>query len=248
MRPACVLSLILVVAPAMCGDVAAQEPPAPVAPAPPIVGPGPVVTPPPPTPSPPVVPPPAAPPPLTLPPPPPSLTMTRPPVPPTTISRWHSARVLEGFGSAFGLIGTALSLSSAIYIIATDYPPKANDFLHPAKPTDTGQVLAYAASSTSALGFSLSAGGLSWQHHILDDLGVDPGRGLFVTGTLVGVVGLASVGLGYFFGLTSYLNPHDQSIAVLTTSLSGALLCTVGSLLYSADSSRMKRVWNGLTF
>ncbi len=216
-------ALALVLVTAMCVDVAAQEPPPPVETAPPVV-----VSPPTP--------------------PPPAVTVSHRVVPPATEARWHHARLLEGFGTAFGLIGSALSLSSAIYIIATDYPPKSNDFLHPAKPTDTAQLLSYAASSTSALGFSLSAGGLSWQHRILDELGADPGRGLFVTGTIVGVLGLVGVGAGYFFGLTSTLNAHDQSIAVLTSSLGGALLCTVGSVLYGADSSRMKRVWNGLSF
>jgi hypothetical protein len=180
-------------------------------------------------------------------PPPPTLHATGPTVTPAIAARWHHARVLEGFGTAFGLIGTALSISSAIYVVATDYPPSANDFLHPAKPTDTGQVLAYAASSTSALGFSLSAGGLAWQHRILDEVGIDTGRGLFVGGTVIGILGLVGVGAGYFFGLTNYLNPHDQSIAVLTTSLGGALFCTVGSLLYGMDSSRMKRQWQSIT-
>jgi hypothetical protein len=191
-------------------------------------------------------PPPVAPGPL-APPPPPVLHLVGPMVPPSTVTRWHHARVLEGFGTAFGLVGTALSLTSAIYIFATDYPPSAGDFLHPASPTDTAQVLSYAASSTSAVGFSLSAGGLAWQHHILDDLGADTGRGLFVGGTVIGILGLVGVGTGYFFGLTDYLNAHDQSIAVLTTSLGGALLCTIGSLLYGMDSGRMKRQWQSIT-
>lgn len=218
MHPICVMLALW----AMATDVAAQE----------------AVPPPPPSPSAPVV---------VEPPPPPSLHLARTPVSPSTVARWHHARLLEGFGTAFGLIGSALSLTSAIYIVATDYPPSANDFLHPAKPTDTAQILSYAASSTSALGFSLSAGGLAWQHRILDELGADPGRGLFVSGTAVGLLGLVGVGAGYFFGLTDYLNPHDQSIASLTTSLGGALLCTVGSLLYGADSARMKRVFTRLT-
>ncbi|MGZ3426059.1 MAG: hypothetical protein ACXVCV_05380 [Polyangia bacterium] len=175
-----------------------------------------------------------------------SAAAVRAPLPPTTILRWRHARVLSGFGTAFGLIGTGLSLSSAIYIVATGYPPNANDFLHPARPSDTGPALAYAGASVSAAGFAMSAGGLGWQHRILGELGADRGRGMYIGGTVVGLIGLVAVGAGYFFGLTDYLNPHDQSIAVLTTSLAGTALCTTAAGLYATDSSRVKEIWKSL--
>jgi hypothetical protein len=115
------------------------------------------------------------------------------------------------------------------------------------KPTDTAQILSYVASSASALGFALSAGGLAWRHRILDELGADSGRGVFVGGTVVGVLGLGSIATGYFFGLTHYLEPHDQSIAVLATSLGGSALCIIGSIMYAADASRLNKVWKSLT-
>ena len=119
--------------------------------------------------------------------------------------------------------------------------------MHSPHPSDTGPVLSYVGSSASALGFVLSAAGLGWRHHILGELAGDPGRGRFIGGSVVGVLGLIGVASGYFFGFTNYLNPHDQSIAVLAASLSGSALCTVGSALYAVDSSRLTKAWKSLT-
>jgi hypothetical protein len=176
-----------------------------------------------------------------------SLHAGPPVVPRELASKWHGARVLYVFGGVTGLLSTGLSLSSAIYVLATGYPPSASDFVHPAKPSDVGPVLAYVGSGASALGFVMSAGGLGWQHRILGKLGADPGRGMFIGGSVVGILGLVAVGAGYFLGFTDYLNPHDQSIAVLATSLGGSALCTTGSVLFAKDSSRMKKVWKSLT-
>ena len=147
-------------------------------------------------------------------------------------------------GSILNVIGTGLSLASLVYVAATNYPPNANDLLSPAaKPSDPGPALAYAGASASAAGFILSAAGLGYEHHLLDVLGADPGRGMFGVGTAFGVVGFVGVGASYFFGLTDYLNPHDQSVALLTTSLMGTALCAIGGLLYAIDSSHVKRAW-----
>ena len=180
----------------------------------------------------------------------PSLTVSRARPSPYTVGRWRTARTLTVIGSVFNLIGTGLSLTSAIYIAATDYPPSTNQLLAPpARPSDPGPALAYAGASVSAAGFVLSAAGLGWEHRLLDQLGADPGRGAFGVGTAFGVVGFASVGLSYFFGLTDYLNPHDQSVALLTTSLAGTALCAIAGILYSVDSSHLNDAWRGvLTF
>ncbi|HEY7956754.1 MAG TPA: hypothetical protein VII38_15730 [Polyangia bacterium] len=179
----------------------------------------------------------------------PTLTLhsPRPVITPQMASRWRGARTLYIFGDLIGLAGTGLSLSSAIYVFATGYPPSADDFVHPAKASDTGPVLAEVGAAASAVGFAMSAGGLGWQHHLLDELGADRGRGLFIGGTAVGVIGLVAVAASYFFGFTNYLNPHDRTVAALSTSLGGAALCATGSLLYSVDSSRVKQVWRDLT-
>jgi hypothetical protein len=176
-----------------------------------------------------------------------SLRVSRTPLEPVTITRWHRARILNGFGTAFGLIGTGLSLSSTIYVLATGYPPSASDFVHPAKPSDTAPVLAFVGSGVSALGFTMSAGGLGWEHRILGELGADPGRGMFVGGTVVGVLGVLAIGVSYFLAFTDYLNPRDQTIAGIATSLGGAALCTTASALYATDSSHLKRAWKTLT-
>jgi len=167
---------------------------------------------------------------------------------PDTVTAWHTARFLSVFGSVLSIAGTGLSLASIIYIGATNYPPSANSLLTPqAKPSDPGPVLAYVGSSASAVGFVFTATGLGLEHNILDKMGADPGRGIFGVGTTFGIVGFSGVALSYFFGLTNYLNPHDQSIAILTTTIGGAALCGIASILYSIDSSHVKKAWSDLT-
>jgi hypothetical protein len=168
--------------------------------------------------------------------------------------RWHSARVLYGFGGVVGLLGSGLTLASIVTVVVSDYPCDSFDPNQscsngkPApKPTDPAPVLAYAGSTVSAFGWILEAGALGWEHMILREQGADPGRGVFNAGTTLGVLGFASVGLSYFFGLTSYLNPHDQGVAILSSSLTGAGLCILGGILYAADSAKMKRVWDRIT-
>jgi hypothetical protein len=186
------------------------------------------------------------------PPPPPTIVGGMPPLHPAPpddiVQRWHRTRVVSVIGSLTSIIGTGLSLSSIIYIGVTHYPPSAGDLLGaPAKPSDTGPVLAYLGSSVSAASFVLTAGALGYEHHLLDELGADPGRGRFGVGTAFGLVGLVGIGAGYFFGLTNYLNPHDQGVAIIATSISGAALCTIASILYASDSSRLKSAWRNLT-
>jgi hypothetical protein len=175
------------------------------------------------------------------------------------LGRWRTARNLYGFGTITGLLGTGLTLSSIIVVAATGYPcdptehalsGKTNDSCNPnspkyrpAKPTDAATLLAYMGSSASALGFVFSASGLGYQHAILKELGNDPGRSVFHAGTAFGVLGFASVGAGYFFGLTHYLNPHDQALAILSTTIIGAGLCELGSLLFTIDASRTKKAF-----
>jgi hypothetical protein len=172
---------------------------------------------------------------------------------PEMAARWHRGRVLYGVGSAVSLLGTALSLSSIILVAVTDYPcnsidPNANcsNGKPPPTPTDPAPLLAYMGSSVSALGFVLTAAGLGYQHALLHEMSADIGRGVFGAGTTIGVMGFASVGLSYMFGATSFLNPHDQGLAILSASMTGAGLCLISSLLYTIDSSRLKSAWNRL--
>ena len=185
--------------------------------------------------------------PLTAPPPPPmpALHLT---VPEPTVRAWHGARVMSGFGDALGIIGTGLSVGALIYIGATHYPPNVGDFTAPPpSPSDPVQVISFVASSASALGFALAAGSLGWRHHILDELDADTGRGLFIGGTVVGLVGLVGVGASYFFAFTDYLSPHDQSVAIITTTLGGAAICTIGTILYARDAAKLNKAWQALT-
>jgi hypothetical protein len=197
----------------------------------------------------------AVPPSLTVPPPPtnpppqpnkPTMAVRASPSP-DQVTRWRDSRVLSVTGSVLNVVGTGLSLTSAIYIAATDYPPSATSLLAPAKPTDTGPALAYAGASVSLAGFVMSAAGLGWEHRILDELGADPGLGRFGVGTTFGVFGFLSIGTSYFFGLTHYLDPHDRSVTILATSITGTALCAIGGILYLTDSSKVKKAWEQLT-
>ncbi len=177
-----------------------------------------------------------------------------------TIGRWHRGRVLYGLGGVTGLIGAGLTISSVLIVAITGYPCDPNSAAHqlnpkdtcnkngtnykPPKPTDPEPLLAYMGSSVSAAGFIFSAAGLGWQHHVLKELDADIDRGLFHAGTAFGVFGNAAVGAGYFFGFSKYLNPHDQAIAVLATTITGAGLCALGTLLYTIDAGRAKRAWD----
>ncbi len=177
--------------------------------------------------------------------------------------RWHRSRAVYAAGGVIGLLGTGLTLASVVAVAITGYPcdpfdpshagnpmdtcnPNAAIF-HPSSPTNAAPMLAYLGSSLSAVGFVFSAAGLGWQHQLLAEANVDPGRGLFTGGTVLGVLGFASVGASYFFGFTNYLNSHDQGLAILATTLTGAGLCALGSLLYLIDSSRTKKAWERLT-
>lgn len=183
-------------------------------------------------------------------------------VPPNLVKKWHDGRRLYGVGSITGLVGSALSLSSALVVIITGYPCDPNDPLHmvnpndscnksgmmyqPPSPTDAVPLLAYIGASTSAFGFVLSTSGLGLQHHVLAEVGADIPRGVFAGGATVGLLGFMSVGVSYFFGFTNYLDPHGQGIAILASSITGMALCTLGGLLYTIDAGRMKRAWDKL--
>jgi len=187
----------------------------------------------------------------------------RPSLPMDWNDRWHRSRVVYGIGGVTGLLGTGLSLASVAVVVVTGYPCDPFDpshsnnpkdtcnqnaaVFHASSPTDAAPMLAYLGSSLSAVGFVFSAAGLGWQHHLLAEVNADPGRGLFTAGTVLGVLGFTSVGASYFFGLTNYLNSHDQGLAILASTLTGAALCTLGGLLYLIDSSRTKKAWERLT-
>jgi hypothetical protein len=179
-------------------------------------------------------------------------------------SRWSHARNMYGFGSITGLVGTGLTISSLIVVGVTGYPCNPNDPIHQIdpkdtcnpksgafdkpSPTDAAPLLSYLGSSVSAFGFIFSAAGLGWQHAILLEANNDIPRGVFYGGTVLGVIGFVSTGVGYFFGLTDYLNPHDQGVAILATTVSATAFCAIGSLLYAIDASRTKRAWNEISF
>jgi hypothetical protein len=162
------------------------------------------------------------------------------------IRQWRGARAMNGFANAIGLISAGLSVSSAIYVGAAHYPPSLTSSSSP-RPSDPAQLLSYVSSSSSAFGFALAAGGLGLRHHILRKLDADPGRGLFVAGTVVGLVGVASIITSYIVGFANVGNPHDQSIAVLATSLGGSAITNVGTAIYAKDASQVQKAWKALT-
>jgi hypothetical protein len=213
--------LVLLALPSL--EVAAQEPPEPTEPAPP------EGTPPPPEPT-------GGP----LQPPPPTVAPapTGAPISMALAQRWRTGRILNGVGAGFSLGGGGLALSS-ILVTSFSGPPKSN--------TDVAPILAYMGSTASVVGFFFGAGGLSVQHGVLEDMQLDPGRGMFVGGTVLGVFGVLSVGASYFFAFTHFLGQQDEVTAAIATSIIGTVLMTVGGLLYSIDASRLSRIWERLT-
>jgi len=88
-----------------------------------------------------------------------------------------------------------------------------------------------------------------WVSHepdILLQLDADPGRGLYVAGTVVGMAGLVAVGASYFFGFTDVLNPLAHSIALISLSLDDAATYIIGNALSSAHASKINRAWHSL--
>lgn len=177
------------------------------------------------------------------------LALTAPPQPAARayVRQWRGARVMNGFANAIGLMSAGLSISGSIYVAAAHYPPSASDLTSQPKPGDPAQVLSWVSSSSSAFGFALAAGGLGWRHYILRKLDADPGRGLFLAGTVVGLVGVASIITSYIVGFVDVGNPHDQSIAVLVTSLGGSAISNVGTAMYAKDASQVQKAWKALT-
>lgn len=171
-----------------------------------------------------------------------------PPLPRTYVRQWRGARTMNGFADAIGLLSGGLSIANAIYVAAAHYPPSASDFVaQKPSPGDPAQVMSWVSSGSSAFAFGLAAGGLAWRHNILRKLGADPGRGLFIAGTVVGLVGIASIVASYVVGFSDLGNPHDQSIAVLATSLGGSAISNIGTAMYASDASKLQKAWKALT-
>jgi hypothetical protein len=180
-------------------------------------------------------------------------------VSPEMHSKWRNARNVYTAGGVIGLLGNGLTISSVIVVAATGYPCNPDDPIHkinpndpcnamgakydPPKPTDAAPLLGYMGSSVSALGFILSASGLGWQHSLLRDVGSDIPRGVFHGGTVLGILGFAGVGVSYAFAFTDALNPHDQGVAILATTVTSAALSALSSLLYMIDAGRTKKAW-----
>jgi hypothetical protein len=205
------------------GDAAAQEAPSPG------VDPQPVVAADP------------APPPVTYAPPPPPVAYTPPPpqplgVPEATVSRFRTGRVLYGVGTAVGLIGSGLTVASIV--LTSVYGIGSG-------PGEYGPALAYAGSGASGVAVLFGATGLGLQHSALASVGADTGRGLYATGTLFGILGLAGVGSSYYFGIAK---PVDNSETIaFGISIAATALLTVGGILYFADENRMVKVFRRLT-
>jgi hypothetical protein len=161
--------------------------------------------------------------------------------------QWTGARVMNGFAGAIGIISGGLSISSSIYVAAAGYPPDLSALSKPPSPSDPAQILSFVSSTSSVFAFGLSAGGLAIRHHVLQKLDADPGRGLFISGTVVGLIGVAAIISSYIVGFSNVGNAHDQSIAVLTTSLGGSAFCNVATTMYAKDGSNMQKIWKSLS-
>jgi hypothetical protein len=160
--------------------------------------------------------------------------------------QWRGARVMNGFAGVIGLVSTGLSLSGTIYVLAAHYPPSVSDLTKMPSPSDPAQALSYVSSASAAFAFGLAAGSLGWRHHILRTLDADPGRGLFWGGTITGLVGVASIAASFIVGFSNIGNAHDQSIAVLVTSLGGSMVSNIGTAMLASDATHVQKAWKNL--
>lgn len=108
----------------------------------------------------------------------------------------------------------------------------------------TGTYLSYGGSGLWALGFCLEAGGVSMQHNAAERLGLDPGRGLFVTGTTLGALGLASTAASLYVGATDHFGDKNL-LATLSFMAGGLVFVTVARVLYAFDERRLARALSG---
>ncbi len=150
------------------------------------------------------------------------------------LSTYRTGRALYGVGTAVGLVGSGMVLSGV--------------FVAPLYDESLGVSLVYGGTGISTACWVLSTVGLGLQHNGLDLAGAPVNRGLYGVGTAFGILGLIGVGLGYFFGATSYFStPEDALAAKLTTSFGGTALMALGGLFYFIDSQRMARVYKRIS-
>jgi hypothetical protein len=159
------------------------------------------------------------------------------------VRRYRAGRVVSGTGTLFSLVGTGLSLSSWIAELVIDTETER-------RPIARG--LGYAGTGANALGVILSATGLGLQHSALARMGADPGRGLYATGTVFGVLGLLTMGGSYFIDVTHYVYSHpgeerQRNAALFGTIAASAVLLSVGGILFFSDSRRLSRAYKRLT-
>lgn len=156
------------------------------------------------------------------------------------LQRYRTGRALYGVGTAFGLVGSGLTLASIV--VTSVYG--LGDSADPSKVL-IGPSLAYAGSAATGAGFIFGATGLGLQHSALATIGQDPGRGIYAVGTLLGILGLGGIGASYFFGLTNYVD--NSTTIAFGTSIAASVLLTVGGLLCFSDQTRVGAVYRRLT-
>jgi hypothetical protein len=147
---------------------------------------------------------------------------------------------MYGVGTAIGLVGSGLTLASIFVtsVYGLDQGPGNSATL-------IGPALAYSGAGATGAGFLLAIGGVGLEHSALRLVGQDPGRGLYATGTLFGLLGLCGIGTSYYFGLA---NPVNNSTAIaFGTSIAATALMTVGGLLFFADATRLGTIYRRLT-
>lgn len=157
------------------------------------------------------------------------------------VRRYRAGRVVAGTGTLISLIGSGLTLTSWIAAPFVD-----------TKQDPWPIALGYAGTGATGLGVILSATGLGLQHSALAKVGADPGRGLYATGTVFGVLGLLTMGGSYFLNATRYVYDHpseqDKRLAVnYGTIAASAVLLTLSGILFVSDSARLGRAYKRLT-
>jgi hypothetical protein len=151
------------------------------------------------------------------------------------VSSFRTGRTVYAVSKLSNLIGSGLHVSSIIVTSIYGFGPG---------PGQYGPGLAYGGSLVNAVGFVLGAAGLWKEHSALAMIGADPGRRLYVAGTVLGALGIAVVGTSSYFAFSNYNNGPEIAFG---TAIAAAVLLSAGGILHAIDNRRLNILFRRLT-
>jgi hypothetical protein len=160
---------------------------------------------------------------------------------PRLVARFHAGRNVHVAGAVVGLLGNGLSLTSII-LTSVYGLDQSEDTL----TSRLGPGMAYAGAAANGAAFIMSATGIGLQHSALQLIGQDTGRGLYASGTALGVLGLCGIGTSYFFRFSNYVD--NSSSVAFGASITAAVLLTISGVLYFIDATRVEKAFKRLPY